>query len=559
MFLKMEETPRNNFLVTYITPNDSLPADWYPKSEGPRRRSANDAHYLRNFWEREYGIRRDVKRRESEPAEFKFHEFNTSRRNKFYDFILGRFPRWLISLRSKQQAVVDTTLLITLLNPDPTLTARLVGLESSTILKTWLVGNVQAISIQRQGALEFAQDLLTGIWKTLRFLWWAFKEPILLILMLLFSVEIFAIVYTFTNNTFMNTFCEMKPPLVRDWVCSDWDTEWVPRYRAQEVTDINQGFENILDDGNLGFALSLPYYLSNWQSQYRYLRSHLRSAKLPAADEEFSYNKLTESMELSKDTVISSQSTFSHLHGTVNYIVDGTQKLVGSLNETGFLSAIVAQDVPGNSLIATGMQWMESHYLVYLPVGLEPFQETTNTLAQNGIMRMRLFVHATRQRLMDDKMAVLTLQAQLRTLAEIADALDTAAAYATDEEETSRIIRGHRRWYSFLKLIGEPNLNDYVTEQRLQALESMVRIYQGHIDYLSRVDLQLGSALQACDALEECLIEEESLVRRGLRPSDWVIEQPVILEKGAVALGQELKAWDLKKREFNKKVFDQVR
>ncbi len=91
------------------------------------------------------------------------------------------------------------------------------------------------------------------------------------------------------------------------------------------------------------------------------------------------------------------------------------------------------------------------------------------------------------------------------------------------------------------------------------ANESIVRIYQGHIDYLSRADLQLGFALQACDALEQCLLEEESLVRRGLRPSDWVIEQPVILEKGAVALGQELKAWDLKKREFNKKVFDQVR
>ena len=127
------------------------------------------------------------------------------------------------------------------------------------------------------------------------------------------------------------------------------------------------------------------------------------------------------------------------------------------------------------------------------------FQESTDTLAQNGIMRMRMFVHDTRQRLMLDRMTAIALQDQVRTLAQIADELDTAAANVMDLEATTRVVRGHRRCYGFLKMVGEPNLKDWITEQRLQALESMAPVYQGHIDYQKDADLQLGSALQAWD------------------------------------------------------------
>lgn len=159
---------------------------------------------------------------------------------------------------------------------------------------------------------------------------------------------------------------------------------------------------------------------------------------------------------------------------------------------------------------------------------------------------------------MSDKMAIIALQDQMRTLAQIADELDTATADATDQEATIRVFRGHRRWYGFLKMIGEPNLDDWITEQRLQALESMAPVYQGHIGYLKDADLQLGSALQACDLLEESLLGEESTVRRGMRPSDWVFEQPRVFEKGATALAQELKMWDVKKKQFHKSVFSQL-
>ena len=575
------DSRKTNSLVTYITPHDPLPLGWYPKRI--RKQSADDTHHLREFWERKYGITTPVDRRKSEPAGYKFHDSDVIQPKRWHKFIIDRFSAWLGSLRPKrpdlqaitqflpasqnnnietsgsQQTVVDTSLQPTQFGPDLIRPTRQVRLGSSITHGNRHVGSARGLDGLYQSCFEFGQGVLSGIDVWLRLFWWFFQRPIYLVLSLLCFIEIIALSYTVTSNAFLNTFCEMKLPGLRDWVCSDWDTDRVRRLHTQAATDINGGLGDMFEDENLGTTISLPYYLSNWQSEYRYLRSHLKSAKLPAAEEEYFYNKLTASIDLSKDAIGHSQSTFSHLHGTVNHIVDGTRILVGSLNETGFTSAISLPDVPGNSLMATGMQWLETHNLVYLPLGIEPFQESTDTLAQNGIMRMRIFVHATRRRLMADRMGLIALQDQMRTLAEIADELDTATADATDQEATIRVFRGHRRWYGFLKMIGEPNLDDWITEQRLQALESMAPAYQGHIDYLKDAILQLGSALQACDSLEENLLGEESAVRRGMRPSDWVVEQPRVLEKGAATLAQELKAWDMKKKGFNERVFSQLR
>lgn len=97
-------------------------------------------------------------------------------------------------------------------------------------------------------------------------------------------------------------------------------------------------------------------------------------------------------------------------------------------------------------------------------------------------------------------------------------------------------------------MIGKPNIDDW-TGQRLQTLGWMAPLHQGHIDYLKNAELQLGSALHACGLLEESLLGEESAVRRGMRPSDWVFEQPGVLEKGAMALAQQLKTWDMNRQQ----------
>ena len=71
-----------------------------------------------------------------------------------------------------------------------------------------------------------------------------------------------------------------------------------------------------------------------------------------------------------------------------------------------------------------------------------------------------LFVHLTRRRHRFDRIKFSSLQDQVIILAERADELDTAAARTTDQETTTRVFRLYWRGYGFLKLIGEPKLDD---------------------------------------------------------------------------------------------------
>ena len=92
----------------------------------------------------------------------------------------------------------------------------------------------------------------------------------------------------------------------------------------------------------------------------------------------------------------------------------------------------------------------------------------------------------------------------------------------------------------------------------------MSPVFQGHSNYLSDADLHLGSALQACDALEalealeKSLLGEESAARRGKRPLNWVLEQPTVFENGAAALAQGMKAWDMEKEELREQTSSQL-
>ena len=159
------------------------------------------------------------------------------------------------------------------------------------------------------------------------------------------------------------------------------------------ATDFNEKFETMFEDKNITTAISLTYYLSQWQTEFRWLRSNLPGAKLYLWDGQFFRNTLTESIDLNKDFVVLSQKTFTHMHGTVESIVSGIALVMGSLNETGFTSeTLPLLDDPCDSLLTIGMKWLNSKSLVYLPYGLEPFQEPRRQPTLKGIARMRVFV-----------------------------------------------------------------------------------------------------------------------------------------------------------------------
>ena len=397
--------------------------------------------------------------------------------------------------------------------------------------------------------------------EVLRFLWWILRWPVTgivtMVIVATILVWIVAAFYTLTSNAFLNSFCEMKLPLIRNKVCYGYDSTLKQLLQEKATTDFNTEFGTMFEDKNIGTAISLPYYLSKWQTEFRWLRSNLPGAKLSEWDEQFFHDTLTESIDLNRNTVGLSQKVFTHMLGTAEFIIAGTTLVMGSLNETGFTSETqIPQENLRHNLLTMGMEWLQSKNLVVLPYGLEPFQEPRGQPTINGITRMRIFVQGVIERLRKDQDGILTLRGQLESQIDISDRLIAEAVRCVSEETEAKILRGYRGWYAFLDMVGHTDPRDWITQQRLQALESMKPVYRNQADYLGKASVQLGNVLQACEDLEDGLFTQQVAVQRGLSPSDWLFEQPKVLEKGRAKMMKELDVWNMRRNEVNARIFE---
>ena len=313
----------------------------------------------------------------------------------------------------------------------------------------------------------------------------------------------------------------------------------------------------MFEEKNIGTAISLPYYLSKWQTEFRWLRSNLPSAKLSEWDEQFFPDTLTESIDLNRNTVVLSQRVFTHMLGTAEFIVSGTALVMGSLNETGFTSETqIPLEHPRHNLLTIGMEWLHSKNLVILPYGLEPFHELSGQPTINGITRLRVFVQGVIERLRKDQDGILTLRGQLDSQIDISDRLIAEAVRYVSEETEARVLLGYRGWHAFLDMIGHTDPKDWIPQRSLQALESMKPVHRDQSEYLSKASVQLGNVLQACESLEDSLFTQQVAVQRGMSPSDWLFEQPKVLEKGRAKMMKELNVWNMRRSEVNARIFE---
>lgn len=417
------------------------------------------------------------------------------------------------------------------------------------LIETWLF--VQPIQLYRN----------TTMMEVLRFLWWILKWPVTGIVTMVFVatmlVWIVAAFYTLTSNAFLSSFCEMKLPLIRNKVCYGYDSTLKQLLQEKAATDFNTEFGTIFEEKNTDTAISLPYYLSKLQTEFRWLRSNLPGARLSEWDEQFFRDTLTKSIDLNRHTVVLSQRVFTHMLGTAEFIVSGTTLMMGSLNETGFTSETqIPLENPRHNLLTIGMEWLQSKNLVLLPYGLEPFQELRGQLTINGITRIRVFVQGVIERLRKDQDGILTLRGQLDSQIDMSDRLIAEAVRYVSEETEAKVLRGYRGWYAFLDVIGHTDPKDWITQRRLQALQSMKPVYRDQSEYLSKASVQIGNVLQACENLEDSLFTQQVAVQRGMSPSDWLFEQPTVLERGRAKMMKELNVWNMRRNEVNARIFE---
>lgn len=182
----------------------------------------------------------------------------------------------------------------------------------------------------------------TTMIEVLRLLWRVLKRPVTgivtMVIVATMLVWIVAACYTLTSNAFLNSFCEMKLPLIRNKVCYSYDLTLKQLLQEEGTTDFNTEFGTMFEEKNIDTAISLPYYPNELQTEFRWLRSNLPRAKLSEWNEQSFRDTLTESIDLNRNTVVLSQRVFTHMLGTAEFIVSGTTLMMGSLNETGLTS-----------------------------------------------------------------------------------------------------------------------------------------------------------------------------------------------------------------------------
>ena len=100
---------------------------------------------------------------------------------------------------------------------------------------------------------------------------------------------------------------------------------------------------------------------------------------------------------------------------------------------------------------------------------------------------------------MGNKTLVVNLKDGVGWLLERNTKITEGVSRCIDEESTAKVIRGHRVWYWFLRRIGEPNLDDWTTNRRLQTLESMQPTHAGLNAFLAHADVRLGDIVELCD------------------------------------------------------------
>lgn len=429
-----------------------------------------------------------------------------------------------------------------------------------------------------QTPFEPCQTTLGVMVEALKYLWWIFRWPVIGIATVaavaLIAIWLIATFYTLTSNAFLNSFCEKKLPLIRNMICSEYDSALKQMLQQRDVIDFNAEFGTMFEDKNIGTAVSLPYYLSNYQTELRWLRANLPGATLSESDEQLFRDLLTANIDLNKDSVRLSQKTFAHMHGTVDFIVSGTASVMGSLNETGFISQTLPEftlqtlsgctpqtlptlgDAPDNRL-AIGMEWLNSRWLVYLPYGIEPFQEPRGQLMLKGGARMLELVHGVVERLRKDQNGVLTVQGQIDGQIDLADRLIEHAVRCASNENQAKYSRALRGWNAVIHQIrpGPIDPQDWITEQRLQALGSMLPVYRNESAFLGNASVQLGSVLNAAENLEDGLFAQIVVLQRGMSPSDWFFAQPKVLEDGKEKLVKQLSVWNMRNTEVNARIF----
>lgn len=296
----------------------------------------------------------------------------------------------------------------------------------------------------------------------------------------------------------------------------------------------------------------LPIRMTMSEVSFRDIRVSIAGSELQEADKVFFREQAEKYLERSPVAIENVQVFFNHILGTARRTVADTRYLLSDLeelNSTISLPLGISKE-SSDDLLTTSMEWLASHGLVYLPVGVEPFREFSAHDPQlHAISLMEKHTSRIDQRLVEELAMVEDLKSRFRELADIADEARERLTERYAEEKRAKIARGggdHVWRWSIAKIWGT-SMDQYLSDQRLTFLQSMGPTYRNISEYLVIQAKGLNSIRNACGTVQDRLKENRWNLQRGKGVSLWLVKRYRVLEEAKEILDQELKGWATEK------------
>ncbi|KAL8798920.1 MAG: hypothetical protein Q9182_006292 [Xanthomendoza sp. 2 TL-2023] len=557
-------------LVEFMRRNYPLSKGWMDSK--PRRRSEGDIQPFEKHLNRLYGIQQISLPRRSSSCPPSSQAIGT------------RFLRWSNALLPKSvYKRLDAQIgylgqpqsRFTSARKNLTVAASLIqrqGMDLGIKLRTRSLGLPQVRSLSEQrgirpairmlasGALEALCDVVRDVTSILLILgqaaWYLLRFPVTCVFAGLLFLQLLAMTYTFTSTAFLSSFCQHEIPLLRDWICGAQDLRLAQRDIV--VENLNRPFQNILESGQKTSSYSLPYLLSGYETTVRTFRASLPESEYTENDQEFFRGKFAKFIDGCRSTTDIAHRFHSHVTMTIDTHVSDTEYVVRKLQEYGFL-ALSMQARPLNGMLAQAMAWLNSYNLVYLPVGIEPFQQKCLRSANvQAITLLEGHVEMMIHRLDEDIRLVNLLQDGMWNLGVIAEqVMEQLSKCRQTNEYQGR--REQNRLSKLKEIVWGQSLEGYQIEQREKWLGKMGMQFEETVQFLIQSAYELSDARSMLQALIERLRVEGRAAKYGWEVDEWVREQTKELKTGFQDLVEQLKAFKSEKMRFDEGIFKGVR
>ncbi|KAL9028873.1 MAG: hypothetical protein Q9196_002812 [Gyalolechia fulgens] len=408
--------------------------------------------------------------------------------------------------------------------------------------------------------LTVSWDIVRTIWSILRIFlnltWYLLKLPICCVLAALLFLQIVAMAYTIMSTTFLSSFCHLKLPVVRNWICSSHDQFLRESQQRMKPENLNQPLAHLIEGDQKTMAYELPHYLSRYESTIRSYRVSLPETGFTAGDKVFFQEKFTDFIDQCERTIFGSQDFHAHVVGTINTHISNTAYIVSRLDDHGLFS----QSKPTESgILANTMAWFNTYYLVWLPVGIGPFQEySVPQYSSWAISMIEEHVSLMANRLTVDIDLVLALRAGLMGLKSTSEEIGTRLAMSKNDDGYQNYLKDQRLLPWVSGLLFAPTYEDFQLVQRSKWTDTMGPFFKDILDFTGEAAKDLREAYTKCQDLLQRLRVERRAAKYGNSIAEWLKLQAMELDEGVIELKAQLQAFKTERLRFDERVFRQA-